>query len=340
MSAGPPDHVPEPGSTEAKASGGASFPRPRRRLPPQVGHGRDVGILSVSIDLGAGRRGVDMGPSALRIAGLSEAVAALGYRVREVGTVHAPGPEASDAGEEGARFLAEITAVCGQGYRLLREALAAGAFPLVLGGDHSLSMGTAAAVADHYREQGAPIGLLWVDAHTDMNRPDITPSGNVHGMSLSVLTGRGIPVLQALAASSPAIDPRHVAVIGAREIDPLEQEAVRAAGIRVFTMSEVDERGLSACVNEAIERVTAGTAGFHVSFDLDSLDPMEAPGVGTPVPGGFTYREGHLICEKVASSGRLLGFELVELNPVLDERNHTAQVGVRLIESALGKTIL
>lgn len=302
--------------------------------------GSEVGLLSVSIDLGAGRRGVDMGPSALRIAGVSQAVAALGYRVREVGTVYAPGPEESAVGEDGARFLAEITSVCAESYRLLREALAAGAFPLVLGGDHSLTMGTASAVADHHREQGESVGLLWVDAHTDMNRPDITPSGNVHGMSLSVLTGQGLPELQALFASSPAVDPRHVAVLGAREIDPREQEAVRAAGIRVFTMSEVDERGLTACVDEAIERVTAGTAGFHVSFDLDSLDPMEAPGVGTPVPGGFTYREAHLICEKVASSGRLLGFELVELNPVLDERNLTAQVGVRLIESALGKTIL
>jgi arginase len=300
----------------------------------------EVGLLSVSIDLGAGRRGVDMGPSALRIAGVSRAVAALGYRVREMGTVYAPGPEESDVGEDGARFLAEITTVCRESYRLLREAMAEGAFPLVLGGDHSLTMGTAAAVADHHRNQGKSIGLLWVDAHTDMNRPDITPSGNVHGMSLSVLTGRGLPELQALAASTPAVDPRHVAVIGAREIDPREREAVRAAGIRVFTMSEVDERGLTACMNEAIERISTGTAGFHVSFDLDSLDPMEAPGVGTPVPGGFTYREGHLICEKVASSGRLLGFELVELNPVLDERNHTAQVGVRLIESALGKTIL
>ena len=300
----------------------------------------EVGLLSVSIDLGAGRRGVDMGPSALRIAGVSQAVAALGYRVKEVGTVHAPGPEESEVGEDGARFLAEITAVCRESYRLLRDALAGGAFPLVLGGDHSLTMGTAAAIADHHRSRGESVGLLWVDAHTDMNRPDITPSGNVHGMSLSVLTGRGLPELQALAGSTPAVDPRHVAVLGAREIDPREQEAVRAAGIRVFTMSEVDERGLTDCMDEAIERVTAGTAGFHVSFDLDSLDPMEAPGVGTPVPGGFTYREGHLICEKIASSGRLLGFELVELNPVLDERNHTAQVGVRLIESALGKTIL
>ncbi len=301
---------------------------------------REVGLLSVSLDLGAGRRGVDMGPSALRIAGVTEAVEALGCRLREVGTVHAPGPEGLSVGASGARFLDEIVRVCSRSRELLMEALEAGAFPLVLGGDHSLTMGTAAAVADHYRARGEAIGLLWVDAHTDMNTPEITPSGNIHGMSLSVLTGRGAPELLALAAGTPAVDPRHVAVIGARQIDPREQEAVRDAGIRVFTMSEVDERGLTACVNEAIARVSDGTAGFHVSFDLDALDPMVAPGVGTPVEGGFTYREAHLICEKVARSGHLVGFELVELNPVLDARNRTAQVGLRLIESALGKTIL
>ncbi|TVP43750.1 MAG: arginase [Gemmatimonadales bacterium] len=306
----------------------------------RVGEGREVGILSVSMDLGAGRRGVDMGPSALRIAGVAQAIERLGYGVREIGTVHAPGQEEVEEGEAVARYLAHITEVCRQSHSLLRGALADGVFPLVLGGDHSLTMGTGAAVADHYRDRDQPIGLLWVDAHTDMNEPGISPSGNVHGMSLSVLTGRGLPSIAALASARPAIDPRHVAVLGARQIDPREREAVREAGIRVFTMSEVDERGLTSCVDEAIRRISDGTAGFHVSFDLDALDPMEAPGVGTPVPGGFTYREAHLICEKVASSGGLLGFELVELNPVLDAGNVTAQVGLRLIESALGKTIL
>ncbi len=302
---------------------------------------RTIGLLSVSIDLGAGRRGVDMGPSALRIAGVTEAVRRLGFPLREVGTVHAPGPEATPPGAEGARFLDEITRVCARSRGLLLESLEAGCFPLVLGGDHSLTMGTASAVADHYRRKhDAPLGLLWVDAHTDMNTPEITPSGNIHGMSLSVLTGRGPKSLLELADRVPAFDPRHVAVLGAREIDPRERDAVRAAGIRVFTMSEVDERGLTACMDEAIARITDGTAGFHVSFDLDVLDPMVAPGVGTPVTGGFTYREAHLVCEKVAHSGALAGFELVELNPVLDTRNQTAQVGIRLIESALGKTIL
>jgi arginase len=301
---------------------------------------RELALLSVSMDLGAGRRGVDMGPSALRIAGLSEAVRGLGYTLREVGTVHASEPESTPEGGPTARYLSEITRVCRRSRELLLGALAHGAFPLVLGGDHSLTIGTAGAVADFHRAQGAPIGLLWVDAHTDMNTPEITPSGNIHGMSLGVLTGRGASSLLELADACPAVDPRHVVVLGAREIDPLEREAVRAAGIRVFTMAEVDERGLAACMDEALLRMTDGTAGFHVSFDLDALDPSVAPGVGTPVPGGFTHREGHLICEKVASSGKLLGFELVELNPVHDVQNRTAQVGLKLIESALGKTIL
>ncbi len=301
---------------------------------------REVGILSVSIDLGAGRRGVDMGPSALRIGGVTEAVARLGHRVREVGTVHAPTPEAIPVGDPSARYLPGIAQACREAHDLLREALHDGVFPLVLGGDHSLTIGTGAALAAHHRARGEALGLLWVDAHADMNRPEISPSGNIHGMSLSVLTGTGPRELVEIGGTEPAFDPRHVAVLGAREVDPREREALQAAGIRVFTMSEVDERGLTACVDEAVARISKGTAGFHVSFDLDSLDPAEAPGVGTPVPGGFTYREGHLICEKVAASGGLVGFELVELNPVLDSENRTARVGIRLIESALGKTIL
>jgi arginase len=303
-------------------------------------HPREVGLLSVQIDLGAGRRGVDMGPSALRIAGLREALERMGLKIRELGRIHAPDPEAQAAGEPGARYLEPILEVCAAGRERILAALADGCFPLILGGDHSLSMGTAGAVADHYRRQGAPIGLLWVDAHADMNTPETTPSGNIHGMSLAVLTGRGAPALLSLMDAVPAVDPRHVVILGARELDPQERISVEALGVRVMSMSEVDERGVAACVSEALARVTAGTAGFHVSFDLDALDPAVAPGVGTPVAGGFTYREAHLICEKVAGSGQLLGFELVELNPVLDARNETARVGVRLVESALGKTIL
>jgi len=301
---------------------------------------RRVGVLSVQVDLGAGRRGVDMGPSALRIAGLVSALQAIDVDVSELGTVTASAPETVPIGATDARYLDEIAQVCGTTRRLLMEAMADGCFPLILGGDHSLSIGSVAAVADHHRARGEKIGVIWVDAHTDMNAPETTPSGNIHGMSLAVLTGRGAPALTGLADAIPAVDPAHVSVIGAREIDPAEKEWVRASGIRVFTMSEVDDRGLPACLDEAMERATRGTAGFHVSFDLDSTDPMVAPGVGTPVAGGITYREAHLICEKLSRSGKLLSFELVELNPVLDQGNRTAQFGVELIASALGKTIL
>ncbi len=329
-----PDHAgTSPGPEGAAGSGAAAAPRADPARAP-------VALLSVSIDLGAGRRGVDMGPSALRIAGLVPGLEALGYRIRELGTVNASGPELTPPGESKARYLPEIREICRRSRELTLEAMEDGLFPLVLGGDHSLSVGTASAVADFHRRRGEKIGLIWVDAHTDMNTPAITPSGNVHGMSLSVLTGEGPEALLELAEAVPAVDPAHVCVIGAREVDPNEREAVRASGIRVFTMSEVDERGLAVCVDEAIERASRGTAGFHVSFDLDVIDPMEAPGVGTPVPGGISYREAHLICEKMARSRKLLGFELVELNPVLDLGNRTAQLGVGLVESALGKSIL
>jgi len=281
-----------------------------------------------------------MGPSAIRIAGLGSALGALGYGVREVGTVTAPGPETASIGEARTRFLPEITETCRQAHRLVREALNGGCFPLILGGDHALSAGTVSAVSDHHRRQGSGIGLIWVDAHTDMNTPETTPSGNIHGMVLSILTGEGPRALAELGGSVPAVLPGHVSIIGVRDVDLPERELVRARGVRVFTMTEIDERGIGTCMDEALDRATAGTSGFHLSFDLDGIDPMEAPGVGTPVPGGLTYREAHLICEKVARSGSLLGLELVELNPVLDVRNRTAILAVELIASALGKTII
>ena len=303
--------------------------------------GREVTVVSVSIDLGAGRRGVDMGPSALRIAGLSEMLQSRGYHVREAGTVTASGPETSDLGETRTRFLAEITDVCRRSHELVARGLAEGALPLVLGGDHSLSIGTVSAVAAHYGREEEGIGLIWVDAHTDMNTPQTTPSGNIHGMALSILTGQGGPEeLQAMAGFTPAVHPGNVCVLGARDIDGPEKEIVRDSGVRVFTMSEIDERGIAACMDEALARVTSGTAGFHLSFDLDGIDPMIAPGVGTPVPGGLTYREAHLVCEKAARAGSLLSLELVELNPVLDAENRTGRLAVGLLASALGKTIL
>lgn len=302
---------------------------------------RNVAMVSVSIDLGAGRRGVDMGPSALRIAGVTEAVEALGYVVKEVGTVTAGGFETTDPGRETrARFLDEIVDVVQRAGQLVTAGLEGKCLPLIVGGDHSLSIGTVAALARHHRAAGETIGLIWVDAHADMNTPETTPSGNVHGMSLAVLLGRGHPRLTSLGGSEPSVRPENTSILGARELDEGERALIAELGVRVFTMSEIDERGIGACMHEALERAMAGTAGFHLSFDLDSLDPREAPGVGTPVQGGLTYREAHLVCEKAAGSRRMLGLEIVELNPVLDDRNHTARLAVGLVASALGQTIL
>jgi arginase len=302
---------------------------------------RNVALVSVSIDLGAGRRGVDMGPSALRIAGITEAVERLGYSVTEAGTVTAGGFETTDPGPETkARFLDEIEGVAQRAADIVGRSLDAGCLPLVLGGDHSLSIGTVAAVATHFRVRGESIGVIWVDAHTDLNTPLTTPSGNIHGMSLAVLLGRGHDRLTRLGGLEPSVRPENCSVLGAREVDEGERALIAEMGVRVFTMSEIDERGIGACMHEALERANAGTAGFHLSFDLDSLDPREAPGVGTPVQGGLTYREAHLVCEKAAGSRRLLSMEVVELNPVLDDRNHTAHLAVGLVASALGQSIL
>ena len=302
---------------------------------------RDLGVVSVSLDLGAGRRGVDMGPSALRVAGLTPRLDRLGYTVLEGGTVTAETPETVRVGESRLRFLDAVCAACQETYRRVAQVLSEGAFPLVLGGDHSLSIGSVSALAAHHAARGERIGLLWVDAHTDMNTPDTTPSGNIHGMSLAVLAGLGPERLTRLMGDpAPAVDPRNICVIGARDIDPEEKEVVRASGIRVFTMTEIDERGIGSVVDEALERLGDGTAGFHLSYDLDGLDPTVAPGVGTPVPGGLTYREGHLICEKIARTNQMLSLEVVEVNPVLDRENVTARTAVELVASALGQAIL
>ena len=301
---------------------------------------RDVALVSVSIDLGAGRRGVDMGPSALRIAGITEAVESLGYTVHELGTINAGGFETTRIGPARLRFLEEIVDVAERASGCVTRGLDRGYLPLILGGDHSLSIGTVAALARHHRERGESVGVIWVDAHADMNRPETTPSGNIHGMSLAVLMGHGHERLTAISGDGPAVRPENVSVLGARELDDGERRLIRELGVRVFTMSEIDERGAAACMDEALARANDGTAGFHLSYDLDSLDPQEAPGVGTPVQGGLTYREGHLVCEKAAASGRLLSLEVVELNPVLDDRNQTARMAVGLAASALGQTIL
>ena len=298
---------------------------------------RDVAVISVSMDLGAGRRGVDMGPSALRIAGLTGALEAIGRRVIEAGTITALDMEMLDPGDGTVRFIGEVPKVTNRVRKMVIAALRQGRVPLILGGDHSLSIGSVAGVAEYHRDKGESVGVIWVDAHADMNLPDTTPSGNIHGMPLAVLMGHGD---RRLTGEQPSVRPENVTVVGAREIDPGEKELIARLGVRVFTMSEVDEIGVAACMDEALERANAGTAGFHLSLDLDSLDPAVAPGVGTPVQGGLTYREGHLVCEKACRSNRMVSLEVVELNPVLDDRNRTASLAIGLLASALGKTVL
>ncbi len=299
-----------------------------------------IALISVYLDLGAGRRGVDMGPSAMRIAGLAEKLDALGFTVTEMGAIHAQEPEDIAIEDKKCRYITEVAEVNQAIQKHVQRALRGEQFPLILGGDHSLAIGTVSGVAQFMKQKNERIGVIWVDAHADMNTPETTPSGNIHGMPVSVLLGHGAPQLVALNGGTPSLLPENVTIIGARDIDPGEKELIRQLNVRVITMSEIDERGVGACIEEAIERASQGTAGFHLSFDLDAIDPWEAPGVGTPVEGGLTYREAHLICEKVAQSQRMLSMEMVELNPVLDARNRTAELAVSLIESALGKTIL
>lgn len=301
---------------------------------------RTAAILSVHMDLGAGRRGVDMGPSAIRLAGLAPGIERLGWRVKEMGSVFVREPEALPLGKATARYLTEVLDVCTRLKAETARALEEGALPIALGGDHSIAMGSVAATALHHRRQERPIGLLWIDAHTDINTPETSLSGNLHGMPLAHLLGLGSPALRALAGDAPAVRPEHVAVLGVRSVDAGERETVKRLGVRVYSMSEIDERGFPDCLKEALARVTGGTAGFHLSFDLDAVDPRYAPGTGTPVPGGLTYREAHFACESAARSGVLLALDMVELNPTLDEHNRTGKLAVELILSALGKTIL
>jgi arginase len=301
---------------------------------------RPVHIIGVPLDLGGGRRGVDMGPSAFRIAGLGERIAALGHPVVDRGDLEVPIPETRHAGDPSKRYIEEIATVCGTLFETARESLAAGALPLVLGGDHSLAAGSVAATAAHARARGERFGLIWVDAHGDMNTPASSRSGNVHGMPLAALLGPEPAELSALGGFSPKIDPAHVVLIGVRNLDETEKQRVRDSGIHVFTMKDIDRAGIAAIIEQAIGLAGAGTAGIHVSFDLDVCDPSIAPGVGTPVKGGLDYREAHMVMEVIADSERLLALDMVEVNPTLDVRNGTAELGTELVLSALGMEIL
>jgi arginase len=299
-----------------------------------------ISILGAPLDLGAGHRGVDAGPSAFRIAGLDKALRNMGYQVQDEGNITVKIPESLEVGETNARFLEEIALACQAHYDKVYEIMERGHFPLVLGGDHSIAIGTIGGISAHYHARGQQIGVIWIDAHADMNTPDTTHTGNIHGMPMSVLLGMGAPELVNLGGFAPKIRPEHVVLIGLRDVDVAEKQIVRQSGVHAYTMTDIDEKGMPAIIREAIEIAGIGTAGIHLSFDFDGLDPLLAPGVGTPVKGGIKYREAHLLMEKIAGTGRLIGLEMVELNPILDLRNQTAELGVELIQSAFGKRIL
>jgi arginase len=304
-------------------------------VPPERVH-----LIGVSLDLGGNRRGVDMGPSAFRIAGLGERLTALGATVADEGDLVAPIPEVKSLGDPNKKYIREIARVCERLYKTSLGVLEKGGLPVVLGGDHSLAAGSVAATAEILRRDDKTLGLIWLDAHGDINTPATTTSGNVHGMPLASLLGPEPAELSRIGGVSPKVVPEHTVLIGIRNLDPREKEILRASGAHVFTMKDIDRSGIASIVERALAIAGTGTGGIHVSFDLDVCDPTIAPGVGTPVKGGLDYREAHMVMEMIADSGLLRALDLVEVNPILDDRNMTAILGAELASSALGQKIL
>ena len=299
-----------------------------------------ISIIGVPMDLGADRRGVDMAPSALRYADLNERLKELGYDVADLGDLDVIIPETRHYGDPRAKYLKEIVDACVRLAGLVLEIREAGRTPLVLGGDHSIAVGTVAGVSESFRRHGNQIGLIWFDAHADFNTPEISPSGNVHGMPMASIMGYGPKELTHIFGYSPKVQPEHTVMVGIREVDREEREMVKKSGVRVFTMKEIDRRGIGSVMDEALSIVTNGTGGFAATLDADFLDPYESPGVATPVRGGADYREAHLAMEMLADTKKMVSFEITEINPILDEHNKTAHFGMELILSAFGKQIL
>jgi arginase len=303
-----------------------------------------IDVIGVPVDLGAGRRGVDMGPSAIRYAHLNQSLEALGYTVEDRGNVDVPIAERCAITEPKLKYLDCILPMARRVAGAVATSVQDGSFPLVLGGDHSLSLGSIRGAGRHKK-----LGVLWVDAHADFNTHETTPSGNIHGMPLAALCGLGDPRLAHLWGSRSAsprggggeavLDPRRVAIIGARDLDPGEKRNLREAGVLVLSMEQLDRLGMVAALEKAFERITREVDGIYLSFDMDALDPRHAPGVGTPVTGGLTYREAHLACELAAETGKLVCMDLVEVNPILDSQNQTALLAVEFARSALGSRI-
>jgi arginase len=301
---------------------------------------RPVHIIGVPLDLGGGRRGVDMGPSAVRIAGLGERLTAMGCVVTDKGDLVTPIPETRAARDSTKRYIKDIARVCARVYQQTWQSLADGALPIVIGGDHSLAAGSVGASADFAAERGGHLGVLWIDAHGDMNTPATTSSGNVHGMPLAALVGTEPAELAQLGRRAPKVKADHVVLIGVRNLDEAEKAQIRSAKVHVFTMKDIDRHGIAVVMKRALKLATTGTSGLHVSFDMDVCDPAIAPGVGTPVKGGLDYREAHMVMEMIADSGRMTALDLVEINPILDSQNQTATLGTELALSALGMGIL
>jgi len=301
---------------------------------------KTVAILGVPLGYGASMAGVDIGPAALRVARLQQRIERLGYPIRDLGDMRLERPQSVPLADEKLKYVREIRNACEQLADEVEAILQAEELPLVVGGDHSIAIGSFSGAASYFKQRDETLGLIWFDAHADMNTPESTPSGNIHGMPLAALLGYGTSELTNVAGFTPKLDPRLCVHVGARDIDAGERELIQKLGIRFFTMREIDERGMSACMDEAIKIASQGTAGYGVTFDVDALDPGDAPGSGTLVRGGLTYREAHLGMEKIAEAGGMRYLEIVEINTALDVNNKTAELGVELILSALGKTIL
>lgn len=298
----------------------------------------DVEIIGVPLDLGADRRGVDMGPSAIRYADLSEKLRELGHKVHDSGNVNTPIAEESKVEYSNAKYLSEVRNVCLELSHSVAGVLERGKLPVVLGGDHSIAIGTIAGI--HESQQKKEFGVLWLDAHGDYNTPDISPSGNIHGMSLAVSAGLGQKWFPTPPWPNKSVDPSKIAIVGARQIDPEERQNLKRTGVQVFSMADIDRLGMQEVMSRAIKIVTEGTNGVHMSFDMDVVDPSDAPGVGTPVRGGITYREAHLVMEMISEAGMMRSLEVVEVNPILDQQNSTAELAVELILSSMGKRII
>lgn len=300
---------------------------------------RKVQIIGVPVDLGASRRGVDMGPSALRVAEIDRHVAELGCEVRDAGDLQVTVPESVSFGDRSLRFVDGIVTLSRRLAEAVQRALDEGWLPLVLGGDHSIAIGSIAGSSAHFTSRRQKLGVIWFDAHADMNTVETTPSGNIHGMGLAVCLGIGDQRLTSVGTPGAKIDGRNVALVGARELDAGERQHLRDSGVHVFTIRDIDERGVRQVMEDAIRVASAGTAGIHVQLDVDVLDPDEAPGTGTPVRGGLSYREAHLAMEMLADAEKVAALDVVEINPILGHANETAELAVELVLSALGKRI-